>query len=296
MIAARRPYDDVSDEEMISRLTGAEEIEPVGAGYREIPTALDRIVVRALGKNRDERYATAGEMLADLEELKSFVEVSHKEKGVRLFRTQNANRLLTQSAMLYSADRKIRLSLGSLWTIWRFADLKRGRLERKLIRKSLVGGVVDAGWRILLVAAVTMIAAAGMSVREEFEEQVMRDGHTAAVRRAVFSPDGRLLVSVGEDKKVIVWDFERRQRLATFDDHTDWVTTVEFSPDGKWFVTASADGSIIVWDAVRLAKTAVLPGQRGVVRAIAFSADGRVLITPTNDNRKNLWQAGSWKK
>ncbi|MCI0391642.1 MAG: serine/threonine protein kinase [Acidobacteria bacterium] len=296
MIAGRRPYDDVADQEMIDKLTGAEEIEPISAACREIPSALDSIVFRALRKDRNERYAAAGEMLADLEELKSFIEVSRKEKGESLFRTQNANRLLTQSATLYSADRKTCISLGSLWAIRRFADLKRGLLEREVMRKSLLGGLTKACLWFLFIAAITMFAAAVISVREEFVERVMRDGHTAAVRRAVFSPDGRLLVSVGEDKKVIVWDFARRERLATFTDHQDWVTAVEFSPDGKWFATASADGSVIAWDAVRLVKAAVMPGQRGVVRAIAFSADGRLLVTPTNDDRKNIWEVGSWKK
>ena len=296
MIAGRHPYEGMSDEEIIEKLKSKDEIPPVSEANDAVPAALDRIVTKALRKRREDRYSSGGEMLADLERLKSLIEVGGEEKGERLLRAQNADQLLTQFVVFHDADRKTRIPLGALWTIRRFAGLKRGKLERELMRKSLISGLANAWWKILVIATITMLVAAWMSVNETWDERILRDGHTATVRRAAFSPDGKLLVSVGEDNKVIVWDFARRERLATFTDHQDRVTTVEFSPDGKWFATASADGSVIAWDAARLAKAAVLPGQRGVVRAIAFSADGRTLVTPTNDGRKNIWEVGSWKK
>jgi serine/threonine protein kinase len=292
LLTGQRPYGNAQEDEMMRQLMDAREIEPVSKRLPNLPAALDRIVTRALRKNREERYAAASEMLSDLQQLR----INREEKGLRRLRTNSANQMLTQFVVRYDEDKTTRIPLGGLWTIGRFADLPRGKLERELIRKSRWNVLWRLGGLALGIAAVTLMIAAWASVTETWEEKVLRDGHTAAVRRAVFSPDGTKLVSVGEDKQVIVWDFAKRERLATFTDHQDWVTTVAFSPNGKWFATASSDGTVIVWDAARLAKAAVLPGRHGVVRTIAFAADGRTLVTPTDDDRKNIWEVGSWRK
>ncbi|MGH9768680.1 MAG: protein kinase family protein, partial [Blastocatellia bacterium] len=173
--------------------------------------------------------------------------------------------------------------------------LKR-RLDNRASRR-----MVKLGALAILLAALLVAAAARLSINETWAERVMRDGRTAAARRAAFSPDGRLLVSVGEDKQVIVWDFARRERLATFNDHKDWVISVAFSPDGKWFATASYDKTVIVWDAARLEKAVTLRGHRAKVCAVAFSPDGRLLVSseyssaaPEDDTI--LWRVGSWEK
>lgn len=169
-------------------------------------------------------------------------------------------------------------------------ELKR-RIETKSSRRLAKIAVVA-----LVLAMAFVAAAASLSVNDVWEEKILRDGHTAAVRRALISPDGRLLVSVGEDNQVIVWDFKRRERLRIFTDHSGWITALAFSPDGKWFVTAGVDGKIIVWDAWQLCKAAVLPGRHAIVRSIAFSSDGRFMVTPTDDDRKHIWQVGPWTK
>ena len=42
-------------------------------------------------------------------------------------------------------------------------------------------------------------------------------GHDAEVCSVAYSPDGKLIVSGGRDKKVIIWDNDTRQVLNTFE-------------------------------------------------------------------------------
>ncbi len=296
MLAGQRPYGNVPDDEMMRQLMDASEIGPVSKLLPDIPAALDRIVTQALRKNRDERYASASDMLSDLQQLR----INREEKGLRRLRTQSANQVLTQFVVRYDEDKTTRIPLDGLWTIGRFADLPRGKLERELLRQSRWNVLWRLGGLALGIAVVTMLMAAWASVNEVWEEKVLRDGHTAAVRRTVFSPDGRLLVSVGEDKQVIVWDFAKRERLATFNDHTDWVAAVAYSPDGKWFATASYDQTVIVWDAIKLQKEAVLRGHQNKVVSVAFSPDGKTLVSSASqpdppDSATILWRTGSWE-
>ncbi len=233
------------------------------------------------------------------------IEKINQVTGKVMDATQRANRLLRQYLSNYSVDRHTRIPIAKLWFIKRYADREQGARGRELLRKSLRWGIAKTSALVWLLAVVTTVAAAALSMSEEWEGVRLSDGHTAAARQVAISPDGRLMVTVGEDGKVIVWDFARRERRAVFSDHTGPVNAVAFSPDGKWFASGGDDRNVIVWDAAQLRVAAVLRDHDAKIVAVAFSPDGHVLASMATTNpgmpgadagRTILWEVGQWRK
>jgi WD40 repeat protein/serine/threonine protein kinase len=226
------------------------------------------------------------------------VEKINRVTGRVMDATQRANRLLRQYLSDYAADARTRIPLGKLLFIRRYADAGQTERGRELFRKSLRRGLVRACALALVLIVSTTLVAAALSVTDEWDGARLADGHTAAARQVAFSPDGRRLISVGEDARVIVWDFASRKRLATLTDHVGAVTTVGFSPDGKWFATGGADKTAIVWDAETFARVATLHEHSNAVTAVAFTPDGKYLATASclPDDRTVLWSVGRWEK
>jgi WD40 repeat protein len=75
------------------------------------------------------------------------------------------------------------------------------------------------------------------------------EGHEGAITRAVFSADGKRIVTGGDDRQALLWDVATGKPLALFTGHTAAVTHVVISPDGRRVATASADGTARVWPA-----------------------------------------------
>ena len=73
------------------------------------------------------------------------------------------------------------------------------------------------------------------------------EGHQGKVYGVDFSPDGKYLLTGGEDQTVRLWDVQSGAEVRRFSGHTDVVRSVAFSPDGKYFVTASHDDTARLW-------------------------------------------------
>ena len=137
-------------------------------------------------------------------------------------------------------------------------------------------------------------------------------GHDGAVYSARFSPNGKLVVTGGYDKLVMIWnpdevspvDISKRLdgqadtkpnylRLAG---HDGPVRSVAFSPNGQLALSGSEDHSIRVWDVASGEAVKALRGHGGIVRTCAFSPDGKWVLSGGDDESVRLWDVQGYQE
>ena len=77
MVTGRVPFEGATPSDVIAAIL-KDEPEPLSATIPEVPFELDRVVKRALSKNRDDRYQTVAELSADLHQLKEAIALNAK--------------------------------------------------------------------------------------------------------------------------------------------------------------------------------------------------------------------------
>jgi len=83
MIAGRLPFEGSNTNEILAAILSDKEPPPLARFTRQVPAELERIVEKALRKNRDERYQTIKDMLLDLKSLKNRLEFDAEVKRSR---------------------------------------------------------------------------------------------------------------------------------------------------------------------------------------------------------------------
>lgn len=106
-------------------------------------------------------------------------------------------------------------------------------------------------------------------------------GHTAPVQSAAFSPDGKLLASVGWNGQAILWDAQRWKKIGELPGHLpkSRVHSVAFSQDSQWLVTGASDNALIVWDAKSLEQIDEMKGHDDHIHVVNVTADNRFVVS-----------------
>lgn len=98
------------------------------------------------------------------------------------------------------------------------------------------------------------------------------------MKRLGFSPDGRLIATVGDDRLVVLRnasDGTVREHLAG---HRSRLASVAFSPDGRTLATCAIDGAVILWNVSNGQRLLEFDHPDHAAEDVRFSADGRQLI------------------
>lgn len=134
-------------------------------------------------------------------------------------------------------------------------------------------------------------------------------GHTAILRGLTFTPDGKHIVSVADDKVARIWDWKTGRTVRTIRGQSaptsmGGLYAVAVSRDGRWLAlggyTRGKDGAMAtrLYDFESGELVRLLEGHRGGVNALAFSPDGRRLVSSggVDDNTAIIWDVASGRR
>jgi WD40 repeat protein len=98
------------------------------------------------------------------------------------------------------------------------------------------------------------------------------------VGSVTFSPDGKTLVSAGDDYTIRSWSVETSRQTSIRRGHTEAIHSVAYSPDGQSLVSASLSTAKL-WKATPPPSKDVFTEHSGWVEFLALSPDGKTLVT-----------------
>jgi WD40 repeat protein len=105
------------------------------------------------------------------------------------------------------------------------------------------------------------------------------------------SPDGKHVVSGGQDQSIRLWDCATGRLLRTQEDaHVGSVNCVAFTPDGSRILSGGDDAVVKIWHSSLLCELFSLHGHEEAIRSIACTPDG-ARIASADEIAVKIWEA-----
>ena len=311
--------DTIDEEQLIGRQVLSHQVKG----------ELDWIVMKALEKDRERRYESAGDLARDVGRYLNDepVDACPPSKTYLLRRTVRRHKTF----LLFMAAVILSLILGLVGTTWQAMvatdakDLARQRLDetnrqreiaeqrKESLRQSLYAADIGTAYEVWLTGNQQWAVAKLEELRPHENESDLRGfewhylwrlchsgrqmlpKHGGDVYGVAFSSDGKLLATASQDKTANVWDITTDRLVTALDEHAGELNCVAFSPDGRWLAIGADNRTILIRDTESWELKAVLTGHNDNVLCVAFSPDGRLLASGAWDDRVRLWDAIDFK-
>jgi WD40 repeat protein len=166
----------------------------------------------------------------------------------------------------------------------RLYDAKTGRLRRVIGAAGDRCVVFAPDGRTMAAAGFHMDKLVGVFDVQTGKRVVTLAGQTEWEADATaISPDGKLLVSTGTDKQILVWELATGKLRHQLKDQPFRTTALAFSPDSAMLASGGGDKVIHVWDSATGELRRSFNGHRDWICAVAFSPDGRTIASASCD-------------
>src|ERR1039458_2812810 len=154
---------------------------------------------------------------------------------------------------------------------------------RILTRRSLVG-LLAAGTAGVFPRAARGAACSGTCSTGAFAHEILLPSLS-------FSPDGKTLITAGQDLFVKFWTVPNGALFRTIST-VDVPYRLAVSPDGNWIAVGMAHGNLQLWSADGQSQRA-LAGHTDTVGAVAFAPNSQTLVSASLDHTTKIWSVKS---
>ncbi len=311
LLTGRPPFRGETASETERQVIEQEPVPPSRLNAK-VPRDLETICLKCRAKEPGRRYATAGELAADLARFLDHEPIKARRAGplgrLVLWGRRNPVPAASLGAMVMTGV----LALAAILGQWREAVEARRRAERagaaerwERYRSNIAAAAAALQLEHSDTARRSLEAAPEehrgwewqhLHARLDSSRAVMPGGKPASEfwwPRPVISPSGDQLASVDSDPRVInIWDVATGTALASVREHEGPVFALAFSPDGKRLASASADTTIRLWELVPGKTVHVLRGHEQPIGSLSYSADGRRICSLDGQSGR-LWDAAT---
>ena len=293
-------------EQMSSPSLSTSGLHSRGGAHRSLRGDLDNICLKALAKNRDQRYQTVGELIGDINRHLASVPIHARQPSIwyRINKYVNRHRYGVAAASII-----LILILGWLASaIWQ-RNIAQRQAEENL--RHAYAADMNLGMQAYERANLTQLndilaryRNTAFSTNWEYrflqnlarpKAQLLVIPHPQSdVWDVTFSPDNKMLATACADGFARIYTVPEGNLLATTAIKELNIWRVKFSPDSKLLATASGDGnskSVRVWNSGTGVEKFSLVGHTSRVRGLDFSPDGKLIATGSRDGTIRIWSA-----
>ena len=271
---------------------------------------LDRIIGKAMAKDRSERYPTANGLARDIERYLDHlpIEAAPPSAWYRLRRLARRNRASFAAGLLVAGTLLVS-SLVSLWQVYqktvalRSAEVSAARLSELLYVADM--RVASDAWKDADSARLSGLLQRHHPIGDEIDQrhfewyflsamvhrESLKMGEAQDDIEAIrFSPDRRWLAVAARDGKIRIYDPLSYKLRVTLDAGDQAVNDVVFMPGSEQLISAGDDGSLHLWDlATGVSWQKPIPAHEGHVHALVFDFRWNRLISAGDDGRICFW-------